>query len=53
MYWAGHKTSLKTKAIRLHARLPWSQSILHPSDVQEGIQNALGQRDIYSAQGKA
>lgn len=53
MYWAGHKTSLKTKATRLHTKLPWSQILLHPSGVQEGIQHALGQREIHSAQGKA
>lgn len=54
MHWARHKTSLrKTKAIGLHARLPWSKSILHLSAVREGIQDALGQREIHGAQGKA
>lgn len=46
MYRAGHKTLLRqTKAIMLHTRLPWSQSVLRLSAVQEGIQDALGQRD--------
>ena len=54
MYWARHKTSLRrTEAIRLHTTLPWSQSILHLSAVQEGIQDALGLREIHSARGKA
>lgn len=54
MYSARQKTPLRrTKAIRLHTRLPWSKSILHLSAVQEGIQDALGQKEIHSVQGKA
>lgn len=54
MYGAKNKTSPgKTKAIRLHTKLLESKSILHPSVVQEGIQDTLGQREIHSAQGKA